>query len=182
MVEQRQLGAPVVLFGHSLGGLISLAYVQSDRPKPDLLVLSAPAVSANIPRWQRLLASPLSRVAPRLFVPVGLDAALLSRDPAVQEAYRDDPLRVAGQTARLGAEVLATMAATSVGLDRVTLPTYVLHGADDDLVPAEVSRPLDGRANVTYRLWPGLRHECLNEPSRAEVLGEISDWLDGRLA
>jgi alpha-beta hydrolase superfamily lysophospholipase len=35
--------------------------------------------------------------------------------------------------------------------------------------------------NVTYRLWPGLRHECLNEPERAEVLTELEAWLSARL-
>lgn len=182
IVERRQLGAPVVLFGHSLGGLISTTYLLADRPKPDFLVLSAPAISARVPLWQRLLAPPLALIAPRLFVRVDLDARLISHDLQVQEDYRDDPLRVAGSTARFGNEILTTMAATKAALDRIAVPTYVFHGEEDELVPASVSLPLAELPNVSYRLWPGLRHECLNEPSRLDVLAEIEAWLEGELA
>ena len=63
-------------------------------------------------------------------------------------------------------------------LRRITLPTYVLHGGDDTLVPPRASRPLAELPNVTYRLWPGLRHECFNEIERFDVLGELVAWLD----
>jgi alpha-beta hydrolase superfamily lysophospholipase len=182
IVERRQLGVPVVLIGHSLGGLISASYVVSGRPSPDLLVLSAPALGAAVPRWQRAAARTLCRVAPRVFVKSEIDPEVLSRDPGVQQAYVEDPLLVAGATARLGQEILTAMAQTSASIDRITIPTYVLHGGDDQLVPPEHSRPLAALANVTYRLWPGLRHECLNEPEQAEVLAELVGWLDARLA
>ncbi len=73
------------------------------------------------------------------------------------------------------------MVTTSARLDRLQRPTYVLHGADDELIPPSASRPLEGRPNVTYRLWPGLRHECLNEPEQGEVLAELEAWLSAQL-
>ncbi len=182
VLERRQLGLPVVLIGHSLGGLISATYVVEGRPAPDLLVLSAPALKAQVPGWQRRLAPVLARVWPTAFVPSGIDGAVLSRDPEVQRAYLSDPLRVAGSTARLGQQIFATMESTTADLARITLPTYVLHGSEDTLVPLAASQPLEGRPNVTYRRWEGLRHECLNEPDRGEVLGEMAAWLEGRLA
>lgn len=181
LVERRSLGVPVVLFGHSLGGLISSTYVVAGRPAPDLLVLSAPALGVVAPRWQRLAAPVLSRVGPRVFIPVDLEAELLTADVKVQEAYRDDPLRVAGATARLGSEIFSTMAATSKELWRIEMPTYVLHGDHDRLVPPAASAPLRGRVNVTYRLWPDLRHECLNEESYGQVLAELDTWLQAQL-
>lgn len=182
VLERRQLGLPVVLIGHSLGGLISATYVVEGRPAPDLLVLSAPALKAQIPAWQRRLAPVLARVWPTVFVPGGIDGALLSRDPEVQRAYLSDPLRVAGSTAGLGQQIFAAMETTTANLARITLPTYVLHGSEDNLVPLAASRPLEGRPNVTYRRWEGLRHECFNEPNRDEVLGEMADWIEDRLA
>lgn len=181
VVERRQLGLPVVLVGHSLGGLIAATYVVDGRPTPELLVLSAPALGADVPRWQRLIAPPLSRLWPRIFVKSDIDARLLSRDEAVQRAYRDDKLRVAGSTARLGHEVFTAMATTSAQLDRIHIPTYVLHGQDDQLVPPSASAPLADLPAVTYRLWPGLRHECFNEPEQAEVLGELETWMSAQL-
>lgn len=182
VLERRQLGLPVVLVGHSLGGLISATYVVEGRPAPDLLVLSAPALKAQVPAWQRRLAPVLARVWPTVFVPGGIDGALLSRDPEVQRAYLSDPLRVAGSTAGLGQQIFAAMETTTANLARITLPTYVLHGSEDHLVPLAASQPLEGRPNVTYRRWEGLRHECFNEPNRDEVLGEMADWMEDRLA
>jgi alpha-beta hydrolase superfamily lysophospholipase len=182
VIERRQLGLPVVLMGHSLGGLITATYLVEGRPPPDLLVLSSPALGAQVPRWQRVAAPVLSRLCPRLFVKGSIDGELLSRDRSVQLAYERDPLRVGGSTARMGHEIFVTMKRTSTQLDRVSVPTYVLHGTEDELVPASVSAPLRGRPLVTYQPWPGLRHECLNEPEQAEVLNHLETWLSAQLA
>lgn len=181
VVERRQLGLPVVLFGHSLGGLVSTSYVVRGRPAPDLLVLSAPALRAVVPRWQTVMAPVLAKTVPKFFVKSDFDPAILADDVTVQEDYVTDPLRVGGATARLGDQIFRAMASTSAALEQISMPTYVLHGSADELVPAEVSRPLADLDSVTYRSWPGLRHECLNEPSHLEVLKEIEVWLTGQL-
>jgi lysophospholipase len=78
---------PLVLWGHSLGGLIALGYCVSDgpRPLPDALVLSAPALASSTPGWQRVMARVLTKVAPTLPVKNAFDGSVLSRDPGVAE-------------------------------------------------------------------------------------------------
>ncbi len=182
LAKQRALGLPTVLMGHSLGGLIAAAYLVSDRPQPDLAVLSAPALEAIVPRWQRVLAPLLSKVLPRVFVKSKIEPELLSRDIAVQNAYTDDPLVFGGATAMLGSEIFATMAATSVRLDSIKVPVYVIHGDEDHLVPLSASDELASLDNVERRTWAGLRHECMNEPEHQVVLDELTDWLCCQLA
>ena len=92
IVRSDAAGRPVVLYGHSLGGLIALGYVLTDRAKPDILVLSAPAIEANVPDWKRTVARIMSRIAPRTPIPNAFDGALLSRDRDVAERYLTDPL------------------------------------------------------------------------------------------
>jgi alpha-beta hydrolase superfamily lysophospholipase len=188
LVARRSTGLPVILFGHSLGGLIAATSVVEAaggaggaRPQPDLLVLSSPALGAVVPVWQRVAAPVLSRVAPRFRVSADMDPTHLSRDPEVQRAYEQDPLRLRKMSSRFGQEVFTTMVSTSAALDRITIPTYVFHGAEDELVPAEVSRPLAALPTITYRLWPGLRHETLNEPEGDQVIGELLAWLEQQL-
>ncbi len=186
IADRRQLGVPVVLMGHSLGGLIVTTYLvthrASGRPGPDLAVISAPALEAEMPHWQRLAAPALGIITPTMFVPAAFDGSVLTRDTEVQDAFESDPLRVAGQTARLGCEILRTMKSTRASLDRVDVPIYVLHGSDDELVPPHASEALGRLPDATRRLWPGLRHECMNEPERDQVLAEIVTWLDAHLA
>ncbi len=182
LAERRELGVPVVLMGHSLGGLIVAAYLVGNDPAPDLAVLSAPALAAEIPRWQRFAVPVLSRVAPQLHVKSDFDGSILSRDESVQQAYDNDPLRVNGTTASLGRQIMAAMASTSAQLDKITIPTYVLHGGDDKLVPPAASEPIGELPNVTRKVWPGLLHECLNEPEWPDVVAGITDWLDARLS
>ncbi len=182
IADRRELGVPVILLGHSLGGLVATAYLVSDRPQPDLAVLSAPALAAKLPGWQRAGAPLLGTLVPKMKVPADFDGSLLSRDPQVQQDYESDPLRVPASTARLGREILRAMKAVGTSLDRLRIPTYVLHGADDALVPTSASEPLESLPNVTRRVWPGLRHECFNEPERDDVIGEVVAWFDTQLA
>lgn len=178
---RRELGVPTVLFGHSLGGLMAAGYLVDNRPQPDFAVLSSPAIGAEVPAWQRVAAPVLGRVSPKLFVPSEIEAAGLTRDVAVQKAYVDDPLRVAGATAGFGFEIFKAMKRVNESIHRLSVKTYVLHGDKDPIVPIEVSRPLADLPNVTYRAWPGLLHECLNEPEQDEVMAEVDLWLTDQL-
>ena len=178
---------PVVLYGHSMGGLIALGYVLAEpaRPQPDLLVLSAPAIAATIAQWKRVLAAVLGRALPRFAIANGLPRGGLSHDPAVEIAYRADPLNTHTTTARLGLEFLREQRRVGrrlAGLDRLPVPTYVLHGSDDPIVPLAFSGPLDGLKNTTRRVYAGLRHEMHNEPEGPAVIADTIAWITSSLA
>lgn len=180
LADRRETGLPVILLGHSLGGLISATYLESARPQPDVAVLSAPALGAEVPAWQRVVAPIIGRFAPTVFIPSKIEGPLLSHDPQVQTDYENDPLGVRGATAGLGKELFATMEKTSSAISKIKVPTYVLHGSADELVPEEFTLPLADLPNVTYRSWEGLRHECFNEYEKLDVLNELADWLDSQ--
>ena len=185
-VRAASRGLPVVLYGHSMGGLIVLGYALADpaRPLPDLLVLSAPAIDAVVPAWKRRVAFLLAGLAPRFAVANSFPAGGLSSDPAVEATYYADPVRVARSTTRLGAEAFReqhrVQAVVARG-DPLPVPTYVLHGADDPIVPEWASRSLEGRAKVTRRVYPGLHHETHNEPTGAAVIDDTTRWIVGEL-
>jgi len=177
LVAVREPGRPVVLFGHSMGALISLTYACSDRPAPDLLVLSAPPLDARVPGWQRALAPVLSRLAPTLVLANPITGEQLSRDPAVGTACFADPLVQPRSTTRLGAELFTAMNRGRAQLHRLHVPTLVIHGGDDTLVPTQVSEPLAAIPGVERRVLPGLRHETLNDPEGPHVVAAIVEWL-----
>jgi acylglycerol lipase len=179
-------GLPVALYGHSMGGLIALGYVlaRPPRPAPDLLVLSAPATAARVAQWKRSLADVLGRIAPRMDIANELPAGGLSHDPQVEVAYRSDPLNVHRTTTRLGLELFREQARVGARLEQIRalpMPTYVLHGTDDPIVPVSSTASLEGMQNVTRHVYPGLRHEMHNEPQAAAVIGDTTAWLERSL-
>jgi len=177
-------GLPVILMGHSMGGLIAVSYVLTERPKPDALVLSAPAIGAAVPAWKRLAAAFLSRAMPKFVIKNDFQGEGLSHDPAVGVAYLADPLAVHRTTARLGQELLAEQVVVQrqlAALDRMPIPTYVLHGAADPIVPASASGLLEGKGNVTRRVYPDLVHEMHNEPQSDQVIADTVRWIEGWL-
>jgi alpha-beta hydrolase superfamily lysophospholipase len=188
-LEERLVGLrgeaparPLILYGHSMGGLIALGYVLDGRARPDLLVLSAPAIGARIPIVQRLVVGSLGRLAPGLRIPNGIDPDTLATDPAVGRAYVDDPLCVHRSTLRLGRAAFAEQRRVAGAIDRLTVPTLVIHGGLDRLVPPEVSRTLEGRPGVKRIVYPRLQHEIHNEAEGARVIGDVSAWIRERVS
>jgi alpha-beta hydrolase superfamily lysophospholipase len=168
---------PMVLYGHSMGGLVVLGYLLTDRPRPDLVVLSSPALDSTLAEWKKTLAPHLSRIVPTLAVPNGIDGRTLSRDPAVADKVGADPLATTSSTTRFGAEALTEQARVRRDYAGLTLPTLVLHGLDDGLVPAQASEVLGTLPNVERRTYPGLRHELHNEPEGPAIVDEIIAWI-----
>ena len=179
-------GKPLVLYGHSLGGLLCAGYVLSVRPRllPDLLVLSAPGLDDDLPGWQRPAARLLDAVAPKLQIANGVPRGGLSRDPSVDERFASDPLCTTRSTVHLGAEGFREqdrLRELLPGLAAMPVPTYVLHGSADPVVPVRATEVLAGKGNVTRRVHEGLRHEQHHEPEHAEVLAEVVAWIRAEL-
>jgi acylglycerol lipase len=176
-------GRPVVLYAHSLGGLIVAGYLLGDRPKPDLAVLTSPALDSTLPGWKKRLAPMLARVAPTISIANDIDGSTLSRDPSVAARTVDDPSCVKVSTARFGAEALAEQARVRHEAPRgFGIPVLVLHGEDDGLVPVMASEVLATAPGVERRTYPDLRHELHNEPEGTGIVDEVIAWLRQRTA
>jgi alpha-beta hydrolase superfamily lysophospholipase len=168
---------PVVMLAHSYGGLISTDYVLSGRPAPDLLVLSAPALDDGLPRWQHIVVPMLSRITPTLAFKNAWGPDALSRDPEVGRLVGLDPGAPDRATIRLGAFGFAAQKRVRATLSQLAVPTLVFHGSDDRLVPPGATESFEPLPGVTRRVYPGLRHETLNEPEGPEVVADVIAWL-----
>lgn len=175
LAEMRRPGTPVVLYGHSLGGLIVLSYAESQRPQPDAVVASSPALLDDLPAVLHLLPKVLGPILPKLSVATGITGDQLSSDPVVGEAYFADPLVLTKVTLRLAAESLAAQKRTREHLDAIRVPVLTFHGSDDTLVPPAASELLTPYAKrIVYQRF---RHECHNEPGAEKVFDDVVEWL-----
>jgi len=178
LAAARSVGAPVVLLGHSLGGLIAASYALSDRPRPDLLVLSSPAIDSTIPVVKRLLAQVLGRIAPAKAIDNGLRGEQLSHDPSVGERYFADPLVYPKTTLGMGRLALRAQADVRAHLSRLDRPTLVIHGGADTIVPPQISAPLAALPGVERVVFPPFRHETFNEEGGVVAIATVADWIE----
>ena len=178
LIREREPGLPLVLFGHSMGAMFSQAWLPDHSDLIDALVLSGTAGPSPI-RPESINAS---------FEPARTPYDWLSRDEAEVDRYIADPfcgIRFKSESQasfmtlrerRLDPETLAKV--------KQGLPVYIFVG-DADPINARLERltPLvdaykaAGLA-VTLKVYPGGRHEMLNETNRAEVVADLKAWLD----
>ncbi|SEN14263.1 alpha/beta hydrolase [Nonomuraea pusilla] len=170
-------GVPVVVIGHSMGGMIAARHAQRHGAGLAALVMSGPVIG----EWE---------VVPALLAldelpDIPIDPATLSRDPAVGAAYAADPLVWHGPFKRPTLEAFAaTLDAIAKGGGLGDLPTLWVHGEDDRLVPLSGSRPgvaAIGGTRLVERVYPGARHEVFNETTKDEILTDVTGFIDRAL-
>jgi len=184
--------SPLIVLGHSLGGLIASSAVVRGLLRPDGLVLSSPALAVDMAAWQRAAVGWLPRIAPDLTLGNGLKPKYLSHDPAVVAAYEADPLVHDRICARLGAFVATEGERVVAAAARWSVRTLLLYAGDDRLVAPRGSDAFAAaaaggsagssasHAAVTAQRFAALYHEIFNERDSAPVLKALAAWLDAR--
>ena len=175
---------PIFLLGHSLGAMVILEYLLTDRPRPVGAVLSGTGIDVSgIPAAQARVARLLSAVAPNLGL-VALDSSGVSRDPLVVAAYDSDPLVFRGKVpVRTAAELLVSADRVTPQLPSITTPMLVLHGAADVVAAPAGARLVHSRVaspDKTLSIKDGLYHEIFNEPEGDDVITEVVAWIRAR--
>lgn len=186
----RDRSGPLVLLGHSMGGLLAARFVaEALAPKPavwsrplDALVLSSPALDPGMNALQKALLGLLGPIAPGLALGNGLKPAWVSRDPEVVRAYVADVLVHDRITPRLVRFIVDAGLRVRQHARHWKVPTLLMWaGADRCVAPAgSAAFAADApKAVVQHRCFDGLAHEIFNEPERAEVLAHLTRWLGG---
>ncbi len=172
--EADHPGLPIVMAGHSMGGLLTARFVERN---PDRLAGAAflGAVLGDW-KWAREVLS-----LPELPV-VDSDPWGMSRDEAVCRDYAEDPLVYHGTYKRplLVAEV-ACLDRFNDEIGRITIPVCFLHGDSDPFVPYGDSQDAVERmasTDKTFHLYPGAKHELVNETNRDEVLTDLFAFVE----
>lgn len=183
--SRMERGLPLILLGHSLGGLVAASLVARGDAPVQGLVLSSPLLDPGLSAFQKLLLAVLPRIAPNLTVGNGVDANFISHDPRVVAAYQADPRvhdRISGRLARFIADAAPAVVARA-GAWRV--PTLLVYAGSDRLVDPAGSRAFARAAPasvVTSHCFEPLFHEIFNEPQpqSGPVFDKVRQWLDAR--
>jgi len=182
--RERFPGIPLFVYGHSFGAAEALCYVLQQRPRIAGVVASSPGLASGVrqPPVKILAGRLLSRLVPRLHIPLGSPMSTLSHDSDWLASTRQDPMFFGTLSARIAMEM---MRANQWIISRpgFPLPLLIMQGTADRYVDPEVNIAFARRmtGDVTLKVWEGLGHELHNELRRDEVLRCALTWLDAHL-
>lgn len=205
---QEHPATPLIYFGHSMGALLGQQFLYRHGDKLSAAVLSgSPGQNRNstaqiarfIARVQRrrhgagrhsnLLQSMIFEGSNKAFGASGFE--WLTRDQAQVARYLDDPkcgfVLTAGSMLDMFSGAIESSKSKNIRRIPKNLPIYVFSGSADPVHQnlATLNRLLDAyhdaELNVTFKLYPGGRHEMLNEINRDQVIANTIDWLDAQI-
>jgi alpha-beta hydrolase superfamily lysophospholipase len=180
-------GKKVFLFGHSMGGLIALSYALHRPHAVDGVIASGAALrlQVEVPKVKATFGRLVASLAPTLALGNGLDPKWLSHDPAVVQAYLEDPLVHDRVTAKFFVEFTAAMRRALFAAGALQMPALIYHGGDDPICAPQGSADFYERAaspDKTFRVFEGQFHETHNDTAKEQAVDMIREWLDKHAA
>ena len=182
VAELPQNALPRFLVGHSLGGLLSLRYVL-DRPETfAALAVSSPYLhlATDVHFLTEAVATAASHLAPTLLTKSPIEAKALSHDPAMVQAYIDDPLVFKTFNARWFFQARKAQEEVLERAGEIRLPVLMMLGSADPIADPERGRqifPSLGSPDKTLKVYDGFLHEIFNEVGRERVIQDLVEWL-----
>lgn len=181
--QSRYPGIPVFLYGHSMGGNLVLAYTLKRHPAIAGVISTAPWIQLAFQPSAILVAvaNLMRRVFPAFIQKNSLITEHLSRDKAVVEAYKKDPLVHDFISVSAATGMLETAAWLDAYTGKFPLPLLLMHGGADQITSSKASAAFAKRVegDITWHLWENFYHEIHNEPEKEEVLDVMTEWMDG---
>ena len=188
VIKKDHPDVPVILLGHSLGGLIAELYALSYPGDLAALILSAPALMpiVDVPPWKKTLGKLVSNILPTVTMSNEIDPYHLSTDKSVVQAYLDDPLVHDQVSAQFYQEYLKATAQGMKRANELAMPLLLIHGTEDKMVSIKSSRHIYKEAvspDKTLEEFDGLFHETMNEVEgeREKVLHTMVEWILTRI-
>lgn len=173
-------GLPIILYGHSMGGILVLYYALKRKPDLAGVISNSPGLHNALQKKPLLIiaARVLGSLFPQMSISNGLDLNGISRDPAMVQAYKNDTIIHNRITMGLGKVMLGVTNWTLENAGSFPLPLLIMHGKADIITYALGSEAfaaaLPGKCSLI--LWEKAFHEIHNEPEKNEVMSAMTEW------
>jgi len=183
--RQRYPDLPIILYGHSLGGIQVLYYGLTRKPNIKGVIATSSGLHTALEKQHLkiMMAKVLGALMPNTPIASGLDSASISRDEKVVQAYNNDPLVHDKITLGFGRIMTGITGWVLAHAGEFSLPLLLLHGNADVLAfpssSTEVAAAL--KEKCTLVLWDDSYHELHNEPEKEEVFKTMTQWMNARL-
>ncbi len=205
-LAKRFAELPVALLGHSMGSFVAQSFAMQHGEHIDALLLSASNwaprketlagnLLAKLECWRRgeRSNSPfLDKLGfsdfNKPFAPARTELDWLSRDPDEVDAYIADPLCGGPYTAGLWRDLTHGLFKIASEKEMSRVPSelpILITGGEKDPVGGEhgmsrlaVHYAQTGHDRLSVKIYPGGRHEMLNEINRDQVTADWLNWIE----
>jgi len=180
-VRKQHPGKKLVLYGHSLGGCISINYCLSLMEQPNALIATSPWLELTNPPSKALvkILQPMVKLVPGLRISNGLDANDISRVTKEVDKYRTDPL--VHNKISIGLFNSTRLAGLNAhkNISGIPCPVLLMHGSADQITSPRASQKFanNNPDRINFKLWEGGFHELHHEPEREAIFKYITNWL-----
>jgi alpha-beta hydrolase superfamily lysophospholipase len=181
--RRQSPGSPVIVMGESFGATVALSTAAQGGISVDGMILSGPGVRESVvakPFWDVLLAALVFMLGSR---PVRMSQSGQEMSEAAKRRFDEDPLVVRDIRADTYSKVVGLADAASLTAHKVSVPTLVLYGERDWLIPRRCIDALMRRLGPfgKLRVYQDMPHLVLQARRRAQVEQDILAYL-GNLA
>jgi alpha-beta hydrolase superfamily lysophospholipase len=181
----RYPALPIILYGHSLGGILVLHYGLLRKPKIKGVIATSSGLRTALEDQplKIAMAKALGSIIPTVSIASGLDANAISRDENVVKIYNNDPLTHEKVSLGFGKTMIGVVAWTLAHASEFPLPLLLMHGKADAIAFPTGSMEFAAalKEKCTLVLWEDAYHELHNEPEKNEVFKTMTSWMDARL-
>ncbi|MBT4762290.1 MAG: alpha/beta hydrolase [Bdellovibrionaceae bacterium] len=182
--EYHKAGLPLILLGHSMGGLVSLkSLISFGNQNLTALCLSAPAlgISTHVPPWKHKAAEVLSDWAPKVTLHSEINYEDLSRDPEVLASYPKDALRHQKISPRLYLGMNQAFSSFPQFANAITLPLFIQIPEKDPVVDSEATQmvfEILGSKSKKIKVYKNRKHEIFNDLDKNEPQQDLLGFIN----
>ena len=182
---KNTLKEPIYLLGHSMGGLITVRYLQQDKFTIPVkkAILSAPALGLKIkvPAWKEILSNIVVKIYPKLAIPTGMSGKDMTHDPKAAQEYDNDPMVLKKATAGWYHEFKKNMILANANTHKIKTPTHIFMGKDDPIIDPNIVekffKKLPENIEKSFKLFDNCYHECFAEIDKQKIRNYVLTLL-----
>ena len=183
-VARTHKEVPIVIIGHSFGGLVASSYLAFCRQPRAVqgLALSSPifGIAVPVPFWRHCVGVLMSYIFPSYSEATKVDPGLLTHDREISERYAKDDLIFHRISARLYRELRLMLKKRDLIAQRLNLPVLVLQAGEDFVVSKDATVNFYDQLKTSDKeleVYKDFYHEILNETGRDQVYSRIGLWI-----
>ena len=183
--DKKTANKPVVLLGHSMGGLIQLKTLLTTNKWPvTAQVLSSPllGIAVEVPAYKEIGAAVLSILAPKVTLGNEIVETFCSMDPEVIKEYKKDPLRHNKISSKVYLGSKIAMSYCHERANKISIPTLMQIPEVDPIVSSPAAMEFFHKIHAEQKelkIYKNRRHEIYNDLGREEAFSDLLRFLKG---